>query len=269
MPVTEKRDPALLMARAATWLPEGEWVDFATGRRYKGGRRVELLAHARGNAGVRARGRHRADAGPRDLVEPSLENPAALEVFVFTGADGAFTLWEDAGDTPEDRDENWASTALRLTDGERFVIEPAAGNVSVLPETRSWRVHFCAAEPAAVEVTVGGAAGRAPDGLRRGAPLPDGGRCPMCRAGAQVVFAFPQGLPKAQNDVAGEVRTILNTRADVVSGKVEGSSRWSRRSPRRRCPSMRTLDGRPRRGVRRESARFWKRNKGIIFSILA
>ncbi len=242
VPVTEKRDPALLMARAATWLPEGEWVDFATGRRYKGGRRVELwrtleempvFAHAGAIVPMQ----------DRATLSNALENPAALEVFVFTGADGAFTLWEDAGDTPEDRDENWASTALRLTDGERFVIEPAAGNVSVLPKTRSWRVHFCAAEPAAVEVTVAGAA------VEPRTVYDEERHCLTVAvsdvpAGAQVVFAFPQGLPKAQNDVAGEVRTILN-RAQMSYPAKSKIQQMVETQPETALSSMRTLDGVP------------------------
>ena len=89
----------------------------------------------------------------------SVENPEHMQVRVFAAADGEFTLWEDAGDTPEDLDENWASTALsiRTVEGSSvFTASGARGNLSVLPEKRSWKVEFAACENGAVSAKVDG-----------------------------------------------------------------------------------------------------------------
>ena len=92
-----------------------------------------------------------------DMTEYSntVKNPAALDVLVFPADSGSFTLWEDEGDTPEDKDENWASTELCYADG-KFTVGKASGNLSVIPEKRCWSIVFCSVENSGVSVTVDG-----------------------------------------------------------------------------------------------------------------
>ena len=42
----------------------------------------------------------------------SMDNPKAMEVRIFPAKNGSFTLWEDAGHTPQDLYENGAPTKL-------------------------------------------------------------------------------------------------------------------------------------------------------------
>ncbi len=88
----------------------------------------------------------------------SMDNPKAMEVRIFPAKDGSFTLWEDAGDTPEDCDENWAATKLTFTGGTtaEFRIGKVTGNLSVLPPSRTWKLVFTAAAPAVPAVTADG-----------------------------------------------------------------------------------------------------------------
>ncbi len=142
-PVTEPQDPVGKAAKVRAWLPEGLWADFFTGLVYEGGRFLKLW---RGLEDLPVLMKAGAIVPMRDssLRDNSLENPGAMEVRIFPAADGAFTLWEDAGDTPEDLEENWAYTNFSVTAGEKgcFVVEGAKGNLSVIPENRSWRLVF-------------------------------------------------------------------------------------------------------------------------------
>ena len=115
--------------KARPRLVDGARGDVAAGRRVGRLRDPDAATRAAAawNCGARSRkcrcSRTRGAIVPmqdRATLSNALENPAALEVFVFTGADGAFTLWEDAGDTPEDRDENWG-VHRAAPDGRRTV----------------------------------------------------------------------------------------------------------------------------------------------------
>lgn len=81
-------------------------------------------------------------------LDNSVDNPEHMEVRIFPAEDGNFTLWEDAGDTPTDEDENWAATQLTFTGGtkDQFIIGNAMGNLSVIPEKRSWKLVFTGVE---------------------------------------------------------------------------------------------------------------------------
>ena len=94
------------------------------------------------------------------VFDNSVENPKAMEVRIFPAEDGNFTLWEDQGDTAVDAEENWAATQLTFTGGaeDRFVIGKAMGNLSVIPESRSWKLVFMGVDKTIAEVTADGVA---------------------------------------------------------------------------------------------------------------
>ena len=76
-----------MIGRVSTWLPAGEWTDFFTGVRYSGGRTVALHRPLEGYPVLARAG------GIVPLTWPGeygTQNPAALEVHVFAGADGAY-----------------------------------------------------------------------------------------------------------------------------------------------------------------------------------
>jgi glycosyl hydrolase family 31/uncharacterized protein DUF5110 len=91
-PVAAPGDPA----RKTLWLPPGRWVDFFTGRRYRGPRVVTLdvplgLMPVFARVGGIVPSQPYAAHGP---VRP----PDPLVITVLGGADGRFRLYEDAGD---------------------------------------------------------------------------------------------------------------------------------------------------------------------------
>ena len=195
-PITSPSDRVSLNGKAKTWLPEGKWADLFTGTVYEGGRMVDLHRPIHDLPVLMKAGAilpMTNDASCSNTVE----NPAALDVRVFPAADGKFTLWEDAGDTPTDLDENWASTDLAF-EGGTFTISPAKGNLSVLPKKRSWKITFCSVEKGAVTVAVGGKAIKAEVSYNK-----DFNRLtvaiPETKVGSEVKIFFEHPLKIADN----------------------------------------------------------------------
>ena len=89
-PVTEYK------ARSrAVYLPEGTWYDFWTGAANDGGKEIEAAAPYDAMP-VHVRAGSIVPFGP-DLQYALEKNADPLTVYVYTGRDGAFTLYEDDG----------------------------------------------------------------------------------------------------------------------------------------------------------------------------
>ena len=156
-PITEPQDKTARAAKVTTWLPKGLWVDFFNGTVYHGGRMVNLWRGVE-DMPVLMKAGAIVPMKEMSVFDNSVENPKAMEVKIFPAEDGNFTLWEDQGDTAVDAEENWAATQLTFTGGaeDRFVIGKAMGNLSVIPESRSWKLVFMGVDKAMVEVTADG-----------------------------------------------------------------------------------------------------------------
>lgn len=92
-PVTAPTEKSVLRARTQAWLPEGIWFDFFTGRIYQGNRHVvlwrkleEMPVFAKAGAIIPLSKDWKADVN---------RNPEELEVLVFPGSDGEFSLYEE------------------------------------------------------------------------------------------------------------------------------------------------------------------------------
>ena len=140
-PITEPVDRHTRLARFSAWLPEGEWTDLFTGLRYHGGRKLDLYRPldsipvlAKAGALLPLDGRTEGNR---------CDNPDTMELRVFAGADGAFSLWEDDGEGDRFQPEHWAETPITFAWGEDacLTIHPARGNQFCLPAARSWRVE--------------------------------------------------------------------------------------------------------------------------------
>ena len=140
-PITSPADASDLAA-ADVWLPEGVWTDAFTGYVY------------RGNQSLRA---HRPlesmplfmKAGaiiPMQAHVPGsrkLGGAQRMEVLVAPGASGSFTLYEDDGESLDYRSGACCTTQLSLdwqADCAVLSIAPAQGDLSLIPQKRTWRV---------------------------------------------------------------------------------------------------------------------------------
>lgn len=157
-PITQPADPKTGVAEFKAWLPEGVWIDFFNGSVYDGGRKLSLYRNME-NIPVLAKAGAIVPLADLTVYTPSVDNPKHMEVRVFAGGSGHFHLWEDEGDTAEDRDDQWCDTEMILDMGDvaSFKILPALGNTKVVPERRSWKLSFVGFADTMVKVFGGGA----------------------------------------------------------------------------------------------------------------
>lgn len=156
-PITQPGSHTAMAGMTKAWLPEGIWADFFTGMIYQGGSMVEMWREIEYIPVLMKAG---AIVSLRNLQETdnSIANPSAMEIRIFPASVGMFTLWEDDGESVEDKPENWASTEMQINvdDRSRFLIKKATGNLSVIPEARSWKLVFVSTKECQPDVYVDG-----------------------------------------------------------------------------------------------------------------
>lgn len=167
-------------SRQVMWLPPGDWFHFFDGRYFSGdrwqaiyGTLEEIPVLARAGAIV-----------PREAGANwgKVKNPDTLEVLVFPGADNVFELYEDDGESQHYLDGAFTLTRFTQTwneDRMSFEIAPASGDVSLIPEQRTYDLVFRGIHaPQSITVDVDGQTRQvesdydAPSGTLRLAPLP-------------------------------------------------------------------------------------------------
>ncbi len=99
------------------YLPEGTWHDRRTGQTYVGKRTVEVSAPLDAIPVFLRAGAILPVCAPRLSAEETLRQAPHIEVF--TGADGAFSMYEDAGDGYEYRNGEYTLTHLTWDDAKR------------------------------------------------------------------------------------------------------------------------------------------------------
>jgi hypothetical protein len=132
-PITAPADRATGLGAVRAWLPPGRWTDVFTGLTYQGG--TSLLLHR--------------DLDTIPVLAPAgailplgtdtgfgTANPEALELRVYAGPDGEFTLAE------EHDDERWAFTRF-VRAGDELRIDPVDGELGSVPEARRYDVVLC------------------------------------------------------------------------------------------------------------------------------
>jgi hypothetical protein len=131
------------MGRVKVWLPKGDWFDFFTGLHYHSPRGRMINAYRKlGDMPVFAKAG--AIVPMAQYRDNRLCNAEAMEVAVFPGGEGSFTLYEDAGDGNAYKDGACATTRLTLAWGEKaaFTVAPAEGDLSLIPVRRSWTIDL-------------------------------------------------------------------------------------------------------------------------------
>ncbi|MDY0410218.1 glycoside hydrolase family 31 protein [Paracerasibacillus soli] len=142
IPVTEKLDSDLQKAPVDVWLPEGRWIDFFSGRVYRGGKKLRIF---RGLDTIPVFAKEGAIVPMAKHVphSNSVDNPTALSVLVFPGKSNTFELYEDDGESFAYQTGKYAITKMQLDwENKQFVILPVEGDKSIIPENRELNISF-------------------------------------------------------------------------------------------------------------------------------
>ncbi len=142
-PITSPQEPTTGMGKVTAWLPKGDWFDFFTGLHYYSQRGRKMNLH-RKLQDMPVFAKAGAIVPMARYTDNRLTNSEQLEVTVFPGADGSFALYEDAGDYSNYQRGAFATTAMTLRWGECavFTISPATGDLSLIPQKRTWTINL-------------------------------------------------------------------------------------------------------------------------------
>jgi alpha-glucosidase (family GH31 glycosyl hydrolase) len=162
-PFTSPIDPDTRLSRQQVWLPNGEWYDFFTADHYIGGRWITYYGRL-DQIPVFAKGGAIVPLAPHTgwgTARGARGNPETLEVHVFPPQSNRFELYEDDGETTAYLRGQHCVTTFELKvndDAVEFIIEPGQGDVSVVPQQRTYRLIFHrVTRPVEVASTINGA----------------------------------------------------------------------------------------------------------------
>ena len=139
-PITHPQNNVTHSAYATTYIPEGEWIDFFNGRRYKGGKTLRLYRDLYTTPVLVKAGGIIPMAN--DGVRNSTANPENLKVRVFSGCDNTFEMYEDDGISNDYESGAFAITKFELKDKKEFIIYAPEGDQNVIPQNRCYTIEF-------------------------------------------------------------------------------------------------------------------------------
>jgi len=142
-PITHPANPKTGLALKRVWLPAGDWYNFFTGQRFVGGQWHEITASLE-DIPVFAKAGAIVPLAPK-VGWGGIDNPTELDIHLFPGTDNTFDLYEDDGETTDYERGKYAITRFSLQ-GNQFTIHPAMGDQSVIPSTRTYRIHIHGAD---------------------------------------------------------------------------------------------------------------------------
>ncbi|MDN6193856.1 MAG: DUF5110 domain-containing protein [Alkalibacterium sp.] len=137
-PVTTPLKKNLRLGQVKVWLPEGRWYDFFINRAYEGGRTIDMYRSLSAYpVFVKAGGIVPLDQSFSNYTD----NPETMEVNVYAGDNGSFSLYEDDG-LGKDLEEVTTKMSLMWNqendDCSIFRIDKPDGNHGVLPAERQF-----------------------------------------------------------------------------------------------------------------------------------
>ena len=153
-PITEQIDKETLLAEFDAWLPEGMYFDFFNGNVYRGGRKMKMYRYLHELPVLLKAGSILPMA--IDYMDSHRKNPQILEVWIYHGGSGSFTLYED--DCEERMDARSVTTDFTYRyDGGKdavFSMQVSSDNQDLIPKEREYQLVFAGvAEPEQVEFT--------------------------------------------------------------------------------------------------------------------
>jgi hypothetical protein len=142
-PITRKADNKALLSSTEAWLPAGSWFDFFNGLHYASAKGRKLtVCRDRSSMPVFANAGAIVPMAKLTPHDNHLGGNADMELLVFPGADGSFTLTEDAGEMLAYKDGAVARTQITMDWSEtpKLTIARARGDLSLIPGKRNWRI---------------------------------------------------------------------------------------------------------------------------------
>ncbi|MCR5558625.1 MAG: glycoside hydrolase family 31 protein [Butyrivibrio sp.] len=145
-PVTRPEDQELRLGCSLGYIPEGRWYDIFNGRIYEESGILKMYRDLSEMPVLIPAG----GIVPLAKLEGELNdtgNPATLRILIGGGADGDYTLYEDDGSSMNYEGGAFVTTSFSTSfdaakKSATFTIEPAQGDLSLIPKKRSYELEF-------------------------------------------------------------------------------------------------------------------------------
>ncbi len=138
-PILKPANPKTGIALRKAWFPAGSWFNLFNGEQLTGGQWHESHATLE-DIPVYAKAGAIVPLAPK-VAWGGIENPSELDIYIFPGADNEFALYEDDGETTDYQHGKFAITRFTL-ENDQFTLHPAEGDLSVIPASRTYRIHL-------------------------------------------------------------------------------------------------------------------------------
>jgi alpha-D-xyloside xylohydrolase len=128
----------------SVYLPEGTWYDFWTGASKEGGAASTMDAPL-SSIPILVKAGSIVPMGP--MIQYAAESIDPLEIRVYKGKNGSFTLYEDAGDSYDYETGAYATIQLTWDDaGQKLTIGARKGTYADMPASRTFNVVWVGAD---------------------------------------------------------------------------------------------------------------------------
>jgi alpha-glucosidase len=127
--------------RRSIYLPAGMWIDYWSGQAYEGPVRLTDYPAPLERLPLFVRAGSIVPLWPEGTKSWMTRDTGRLDLDVYRGGRGEFTLYEDDGVTRQYADGRQAWQRF-VSDGEELTIGPSVGEYAGQPERRSYRVRF-------------------------------------------------------------------------------------------------------------------------------
>ncbi len=155
-PITEHTSADTNLAGVDVWVPEGRYTDIFTDRIYEGNQFIKMYRDI-DNIPVLAKQGAIIPMSVNDRIN-DCSNPEELEVLIYRG-NNTFTLYEDDGETLSYQNGAFLKTDFTVAeqgDTVTFAISHNDGDISVVPEKRTYILKFKDITSADAEIKVNG-----------------------------------------------------------------------------------------------------------------
>lgn len=151
-PITRKSEPESRLSYATTWLPDGIFIDLFSNRIYRGGKTFRAYRGLEGEPVFVKAGSVIPMCG--DVSKNGVDNPECLELHIFAGESGSFTMVEDNGFIDERRCVVRTKYDFDFKEYSTLKFTAPDSNQTI-PERRSYRLFFRAFEkPSSVSLRI-------------------------------------------------------------------------------------------------------------------
>lgn len=205
-PITERKDSESGLARAKVWLPHGIFIDFFTNRVYNGYDATFDVYRTDENMPVFVKAGSVIPLAVLD-GENGVENPKALELYVYGGDSGEFTMVEDNGRVGDSLEVTRTKYTFAYGKESRLSFTAAGG--AGVPDKRGYSVKFIAfAKPEKLYAIINGQRKELEYKYNETEHTVEASIGTVCTGdGVEVVLAGDGALPK--NEIENTLRTML------------------------------------------------------------